>query len=143
MSEEQGRSMEITVEVPWRIITDAVESAGIGYWCEAYDTLPVDPRTGFVGGWWFVETRDEEDYGMARWGKCGEYKTIEPGESMTDAEDEAARRIVVDEAALRRALVLLATKYPHLWSDLVNETGDSSTGDALVQLACFGELRYA
>lgn len=39
-------------------------------------------------------------------------------------------------------LVVLATKYPHHFAALVADKGDGYTGDALVQCALFGELKY-
>jgi hypothetical protein len=41
-----------------------------------------------------------------------------------------------------RVLALMATKTPRHFANIVGERGDSETGDVLVQLACFGELRY-
>lgn len=41
-----------------------------------------------------------------------------------------------------RALVILATKYPHHFKDLIARTGDMYTGDILIQCAAFGEEKY-
>ena len=40
------------------------------------------------------------------------------------------------------ALRLMADRYPHKFADMVTGTGDCTTGDVLIQLAAFGELRY-
>jgi hypothetical protein len=40
------------------------------------------------------------------------------------------------------AVALMAAQYPHRFSELVGEAADASTGDVLIQLAAFGELRY-
>ena len=40
------------------------------------------------------------------------------------------------------ALRLMAERCPKMFGDLMARTGDASTGDVLIQLATFGELRY-
>ena len=39
-------------------------------------------------------------------------------------------------------LRLMAERYPRKFAELVDGTGDATTGDVLIQLAAFGELRY-
>ena len=39
-------------------------------------------------------------------------------------------------------LRLMAERYPRNFAELVSGTGDCTTGDVLIQLAAFGELRY-
>ena len=39
-------------------------------------------------------------------------------------------------------LRLMAQKYPRRFAELVDGTGDATTGDVLIQLPAFGELRY-
>ncbi len=39
-------------------------------------------------------------------------------------------------------LRLMAEKYPRRFAEVVDGTGDATTGDVLIQLAAFGELRY-
>lgn len=39
-------------------------------------------------------------------------------------------------------LRLMAQKYPRRFAEVVEGTGDATTGDVLIQLAAFGELRY-
>jgi hypothetical protein len=41
-----------------------------------------------------------------------------------------------------RVVALMATKTPRHYASMVGERGDAETGDVLVQLACFGELKY-
>jgi hypothetical protein len=41
-----------------------------------------------------------------------------------------------------RIVALMATKEPRHYANMVCERGDAETGDVLVQLACFGELKY-
>jgi len=40
-------------------------------------------------------------------------------------------------------LRLMAEKYPRKFAEVVDGTGDATTGDVLIQLAAFGELRYS
>jgi hypothetical protein len=39
-------------------------------------------------------------------------------------------------------LRFMAERYPRKFAELVDGTGDATTGDVLIQLAAFGELRY-
>jgi len=48
----------------------------------------------------------------------------------------------IGRAALKRAVILMAERYPHHFKDILADTGDAYTGDILVQLAAFGEERY-
>ncbi len=43
---------------------------------------------------------------------------------------------------LKTGLQVLAEKYPHHFANVINETGDATTGDVLVQCALFGEIVY-
>ena len=43
---------------------------------------------------------------------------------------------------LKAGLHILADKYPHHFKDVIQETGDATTGDVLVQCALFGEIVY-
>jgi hypothetical protein len=41
-----------------------------------------------------------------------------------------------------RIVALMATKTPRHFANMLCGAGDAETGDVLVQLACFGELKY-
>jgi len=41
-----------------------------------------------------------------------------------------------------RIVAVMATKAPRHFANMVREAGDAETGDVLVQLACFGEIKY-
>lgn len=43
---------------------------------------------------------------------------------------------------LKAGLQVLATKYMHHFKDVIDGTGDTTTGDVLVQCALFGEIVY-
>jgi len=41
-----------------------------------------------------------------------------------------------------RVVSLMAAKAPHHYANMVGGRGDAVTADVLVQLACFGEIKY-
>lgn len=41
-----------------------------------------------------------------------------------------------------RIVALMATKAPRHFANMIREVGDAVTGDVLVQIACFGEIKY-
>lgn len=122
---------DMTLRVDAVLVQETIESAATAYWCSAWD---VDAD----GTYWFVEA---EDAAVEKTDAAAE-----PGESMDPEEREAerSRRIVVDHAAMLRGLAIFASdpKHAHHWSDMIRGTGDAYTGDVLVQVLCFGEVRY-
>lgn len=76
--------------------------------------------------------------------------TINPPADTTDPSD----RIVCDirdrdtgevfslQGKWSAALALMAQRYPRRFTEVQTESFDANTGDVLVQLAAFGELRY-
>ena len=77
-----------------------------------------------------------------------------PARSGSPDECETDLRLVCDLVELDSAelislreqwatgLRLMAERYPRKFAELVEGTGDATTGDVLIQLAAFGELRY-
>jgi hypothetical protein len=59
-----------------------------------------------------------------------------------DQEDEDRQPILLDFAAIRKGLTLLAEKYPRHWADFLSENDDASTADVFLQLCLFGEVVY-
>ena len=55
-------------------------------------------------------------------------------------ELDSAKRISLREQ-WATGLRLMAERYPRKFAELVDGTGDATTGDILIQLAAFGELR--
>lgn len=60
--------------------------------------------------------------------------------SSPEDPDQGIKRL--DAEAIQRGLAVLAEKYPHHLLDLLEETGDAYTGDALLQCSLFGDIVY-
>lgn len=59
----------------------------------------------------------------------------------TDVEDKNRKhKLSIDK--LKRGLLVLREKYPRHFADIITESGDAETGDALVQCALFGDIVY-
>lgn len=57
-------------------------------------------------------------------------------------EEEEDREVyVVNRESLARAIRLMAEKFPAYLEEIIEENDDGDTGDCLLQLACFGEMR--
>ena len=104
--------MKITIEVPDEVIERAIREARIAYW----GTI-----TRYVGAWIVTEH--------------------EPTAADRSENPDGYR---VSSASLVAGLVLMASgaKTARHFADLMAGTGDSVTGDVLIQCAAFGELRY-
>lgn len=57
-------------------------------------------------------------------------------------DNGADARHVLNAAKLEKALWGMAEKYPRQFARLISGDYDGSTGDVLLQLMAFGELRY-
>lgn len=60
--------------------------------------------------------------------------------SVVDADDDKRYHLTI--RYLRLALQTMSEKYPKLFGRIVSGNTDADTDDALVQVACFGELKY-
>lgn len=70
-----------------------------------------------------------------------EFTVTEPGGKATNGTPiEGTLKMSIPK--LIEGLKVLATKYPHHFSDVINESGDATTGDVLVQCALFGEIIF-
>ena len=61
---------------------------------------------------------------------------------LKETEDADAETVRLDRAAIVRGLELMASEFPHVFGRILDQNGDAETGDILVQLAVFGEVRY-
>ena len=112
--------MKLEVTIPTKAVFDAVLSGaegGIQYWARVV-SLWTPARSG------------------------------SPDESETDLrlvcdliEHDSAEPISLREQ-WATGLRLMAERYPRKFAELVDGTGDATTGDVLIQLAAFGELKY-
>lgn len=51
--------------------------------------------------------------------------------------------VVLNREAITKGLQVFADKYPHLYSEFINENDDANTADVFVQCCLFGEEVYA
>lgn len=65
------------------------------------------------------------------------------GNSWIFVEREGNVEHRVSAPMARYALVLMHQKAPEHFADWLTGCDDATTGDALIQLACFGELKYS
>lgn len=57
-------------------------------------------------------------------------------------DDDSETRIVVGPSELARGLSIMAVKHSLHFSNMIRGAGGGWMGDILVQLCCFGEIRY-
>lgn len=64
--------------------------------------------------------------------------------NMTISDDEADGKLVmIERRHWELALQIATEKFGNVFADLMSDSGDMYTGDILIQLACFGEEKYA
>ena len=133
--------MKVLIDIGDDKILDALISGvegGISYWCRAVEGYASLVRCERV-----PHSRSEPEAlrGAAFSAWCeggGKLVMFEH-----DAHDcELGARYVLDGAAIARGLAVLGKQYPHLLADVLDGTGDATTGDALIQCAIFGRLVY-
>jgi len=114
-------SVPISIERVKDLLCGAIEG-GSNYWCKYIDRMGGITReqaefrqdVPFVEGGWLEVTED-----------CEEGKVI---------------RLDVD--AIKNGLQTLSEKYPHHFSDFINDRDDATTSDVFLQCCCFGEVIY-
>lgn len=132
-------SIPVTVAVTRSNVADQLCAAiegGIGYWCPRQEfkyTKPDSPVPVMDAG--------RED---AKIWPCYDYP-LQPGGAVTfKAEDGKGKKktIVLNLDTITKGLQLMAQHSPRHFANLVNENGDATTGDVLVQYVAFGEIVY-
>lgn len=111
-----------SVKLPQQSIINALESGvdGIRYW-------------GYV-----AKFKDGQSWEAMLNGKC----------ELTIVEDEANNdnrvnvRYTLNSKGIRKALDLIASKWPHHMKSLVTDDSDAETGDVLIQVAIFSDIIY-
>lgn len=84
---------------------------------------------------------------------AGDFDLISTQQRITDGGthiakefDESDGSIIakypVNLKTLKKALELMAERYPKYFADIINENDDAETADVLLQLATIGEVKY-
>ena len=82
--------------------------------------------------------------GRANIGYWGTAKSWDPDDlRLVIVEDDGGVEVVIDSQRWPAALAKMATEHATLFADVMNNDGDQWTGDVLIQLAAFGEEKYA
>ncbi len=76
------------------------------------------------------------------WASERYWDTSGPDDLTFYVEERDGDPYLVTPDRLRSALEIMAAKCPRQFAELLDGHGDGSVGDALVQCAAFGELRY-
>lgn len=82
---------------------------------------------------------------IAHWGEMKTWKPQKLELDLVVENDEVPadqRKIRVGIAELQRGLAAMASRLPRHFLDFVTDEGDGYTGNILVQLAAFGEIRF-
>lgn len=80
--------------------------------------------------------------GIRYWATFGVAHETDNPNAIAIIERVTGARHVLDEAAVKRGLELMAKLAPHQLAQVLERRGDQRTGDCLVQCAVLGELRY-
>ena len=68
------------------------------------------------------------------------YTIIEISDEKAGAVQGQTYELSLDK--LKAGLQIVADKYPHHFKDIIEQSGDATTADVLVQCALFGEIVY-
>lgn len=58
-------------------------------------------------------------------------------------EEDGGKKMAIGISHIKKGLQLMADNFPKHFGDVIAENEDSHTADLLLQLACFGEEKYA
>jgi hypothetical protein len=106
----------------------AFDGGGAIYWCH-----------------WAKLLRSDNKSTVAPWYACSSVFERSFEAELTfdlEYEDDCRERKVITQDGVRRALDVMARRYPKQFADVINETRDAHTGDALIQCAVYGNIRY-
>lgn len=133
---------ELTDELIAGVLVSAFEG-GIGYWaCIEQVTFRVAPQSDLTEpGWLMVGDEGHPSYIAG---------SLLPGGdvAISDTEDdqnaEAHPKLYhINREAVSRGLHLMANgEFRQHFNDIIKEIYDATTGDILIQLAVFGEVKY-
>jgi hypothetical protein len=128
------------VEVPINRVRDLLVCAfegGSNYWAGvSYRKIRegLKPEDFLAGG------SQQPTGGYYHW--CQLMPTVE-GCSVMVTDQEENEQWELDLRHLVNGLHLLAARYPHHWTDFIQENEDANTGDIYLQVCLFGEERYS
>lgn len=121
--------MKIEIDIPEAniasAISSAVDSGGITYWSS--EVCFGGPK-GKVSGW--ASERDECLFRPLQKGLLKIY------------DNDSHLNIVLKKKDFIKGIKLMAVNYPGQFAALLESSTDRLTGDILIQLACFGEIKY-
>ncbi len=122
--------MDITVSIPDDTIASVILSglsSGIGHWCRSAKIT--GRKKGRTSG-----DMDKPEYERY-------FRPIQDG-ALVVVEEDTGKKFVIDQFAVYSALTAIGRMYPgHMISMIRGET-DALTGDVLIQVAAFGEIKY-
>ena len=123
-SETDSAAHQVPVKISdyflWCALTAAFEG-GSNYWIDHVEVSKRAPGAKYASDHPFLG---------------GELRIV-----LQNPEDVEVVHPVTLQTLLTGAAVM-AEKYPHMFKDLVGDSGDALTGDALLQCAIFGEAVY-
>lgn len=135
--------MKITIEVPADRIAqlwssaieggDPVTNASKGGWCNGIDLVSSDGFTVPEGAYWYVL---EGVFGD------GVFPVVE----IVEVDDETTGHETthkVRKADMERGLTVMATKFPSLFAQILEDDIDAPCADIFLQCALFGDEKYA
>jgi hypothetical protein len=108
---------QIKVDLLAEIIVNAMDAADIGYWA----SVP----------------KGADHYAVLA-GK--ESAIVKEREGPHDGHGNGRHELT--GAKIRQGLQVMAEKYPHHFSNVVENNADAETGDVLIQCALFGDIIY-
>ncbi len=106
--------MKITIEVDLKTVVNCIGAGHIGYWAQTIA------------------------WNGAHSAKTGDVRLVI--EENYDRTSRVMHRL--GQGDFERGIALMAKTYPHHFADLVGGTCDSITGDILIQMTVFGEIKY-
>ena len=109
------------------LLCSAVESGGISYWASV--KRGKKPK-------YYNNTPEDKDYYYRS------YPLNEGGSIIVIDHEEDGKEHTLDLPKIIEGLQVMGSQYPHHLKNILAETEDATTADALVQCAIFGEVIY-
>lgn len=130
--------MEIALNVSDKMIANLLccgFEGGVGYWCRIMDErMPPAPRSVLDEGKKNARVYPHIDYPLTGGAViCRLYE---------EETDEEYKPLVLDGAAIKRGLLVMAEKNPRHFGDFLAGREDSTTGDVFIQCCLLGSVIY-